>query len=550
MADTTEPLRKLLKLDTKFIWGPTQQNAFAKLKHLLSNIPTLSYFDPSNKTRVIADASPVALGAVLIQFNSNNEPNIISFASKSLSEVEKRYSQTEKESLALVWAVERFYYYLVRLDFELVTDQKPLETIFKPTSKPPARIERWLLRLQSFKFKVIYRSGKENIADSLSRLWKLERAKSFGDNVEKSIFHIISNSTPTALTISEISEKGSRDEEMIEAMEYIKCDSWPSNTINRYFPFRHELTTVGDIILRGTRVVIPTDLRAKVLELAHEGHPGESAMKRRLRAKVWWPLIDREVETFVKNCRDCLMVSRPNNPAPMQRHVFPNGPWQCVATDLLGPLPNNEYLLVLIDYYSRYQEIKFLRKITSDEIINAFQAIFCRLGLPKSLRADNGRQFISTEFRKYCKYNNITLITTPPYWPQTNGEVENMNKSLVKRLKIAHSKKLNYLKELENFILMYNVTPHGTTGSAPTELMFNRTIRDKIPGMQDISDDILDSAARDLDMINKQKGKRKGDTTRRAKPSDIKPGDKVLLRNVVASHKLTPTFDSTEYEVV
>ncbi|XP_053954513.1 uncharacterized protein K02A2.6-like [Anastrepha ludens] len=89
-----------------------------------------------------------------------------------------------------------------------------------------------------------------------------------------------------------------------------------------------------------------------------------------------------------------------------------------------------------------------------------------------------------------------------------------------------------------------------TTGTAPTELMYNRVIRDKIPGIHDITDDMLDSAARDLDIMNKQKGKEKGDMARKAKPSDIAPGDKVLLRNVVFSHKLTPTFDPTEYEVL
>lgn len=104
---------------------------------------------------MIADASPVALGAVLIQF-TDDTPFVVSFASKALSEVERRYSQTEKESLALVWAVERFYYYLAGIQFELETDHKPLEAIFKPTSKPPARVERWVLRLRSFNCKIIY----------------------------------------------------------------------------------------------------------------------------------------------------------------------------------------------------------------------------------------------------------------------------------------------------------------------------------------------------------------------------------------------------------
>ena len=101
----------------------------------------MAYFKIRNQAHFIADDSPVALGAVLIQFDFNDNPYIIFFASKSLSYVKKRYSQTEKESLALVWAVEMFYCYLLGLEFELVTDHKPLEAIFKPTLKSPTRIE-------------------------------------------------------------------------------------------------------------------------------------------------------------------------------------------------------------------------------------------------------------------------------------------------------------------------------------------------------------------------------------------------------------------------
>ena len=94
----------------------------------------------------------------------------MSYASRNLSEVERRYAQTEKEALALVWACERFHIYVYGREFQLETDHKPLECIFGKTSKPSARIERWVLRLQCFNFKVVYRPGKTNIADALSRL--------------------------------------------------------------------------------------------------------------------------------------------------------------------------------------------------------------------------------------------------------------------------------------------------------------------------------------------------------------------------------------------
>jgi len=81
--------------------GAKEQDAFDKLKSCLAKIPNLQYFNPKHKTHLIADASPVALGAVLLQFLGDDEPKIISFASRSLTDVEKRYSQTEKESLSL-----------------------------------------------------------------------------------------------------------------------------------------------------------------------------------------------------------------------------------------------------------------------------------------------------------------------------------------------------------------------------------------------------------------------------------------------------------------
>jgi len=84
----------------------------------------------------------------------------------------------------------------------------------------------------------------------------------------------------------------------------------------------------------------------------------------------------------------------------MRRHAFPSSPWVWVATDLLGQLPNNEHLLVLIDYYSRYIEVKFIQSIGSKVLIEEMSEIFSRLGYPKKLRTDNGRQYVSVELKK------------------------------------------------------------------------------------------------------------------------------------------------------
>jgi hypothetical protein len=139
-------LRRLTKKDAKFEWNGECQNAFEQLKQQLMNHSTLGYYDVTDRTQVVADASPVGLGAVLVQFKGS-DPRIISYANRSLSSIEQKYAQTEKEALALVWSVERFHYFLFGRYFELVTDHKALEVLFAPKSKPCARIERWVLRL-------------------------------------------------------------------------------------------------------------------------------------------------------------------------------------------------------------------------------------------------------------------------------------------------------------------------------------------------------------------------------------------------------------------
>ena len=119
----------------------------------------------------------------------------------------------------------------------------------------------------------------------------------------------------------------------------------------------------------------------RVLEAAHEGHPGIVAMTARLRSKFWWPRINIDTALIVKCCRGCTPVSNPTPPHPMKRRILPAEPWVDVATDFLGPLPTRDYLLILVDYYSSHKENKIMRNITSLETIKVLKEIFSRLGL-------------------------------------------------------------------------------------------------------------------------------------------------------------------------
>lgn len=141
VATKTYPLRQVIK-NNKFTWGKYQDSAFRRLKEILTNDSVLGFYSVNDPTFVIADASPVGLGAVLCQ-KSQEGPRIIAYGHRSLSEREQKYHITEKEAMALVWAVEHFHKYLFGKTFDLITDHKPLEFMFS-SKKHPLRTSRTL----------------------------------------------------------------------------------------------------------------------------------------------------------------------------------------------------------------------------------------------------------------------------------------------------------------------------------------------------------------------------------------------------------------------
>ncbi|KAL1021685.1 hypothetical protein UPYG_G00016520 [Umbra pygmaea] len=544
-ATRSEPLRRLTRKETKFDFGPEQKKAFQDLKDELARAGTLAYFDKEAPTKVIADASPVGLGAVLVQ-DQKGEMVPVCYVSRSLTDCERRYSQTEREALALVWACERLHPYVYGRKFDLVTDHKPLEVIYSPRSKPCARIERWVLRLQPYDFRVIHIPGKQNIADPLSRL--------LGDTGKKEIHKhgsedyvrfVATSATPRSLTTREVEEASATDPEIMEVRKAITNGIFEN--CKPYAPIANELCVVGYIVLRGTRIVLPQNLHTRAIELAHEGHLGIVGTKQHLRSKVWWPGMDKAAERYCKTCHGCQIVARPDPPEPLRPTPLPDRPWQDLAIDLLGPLPTNHYILVVVDYYSRYYEYDVLTSTTTEKIIDSLESIFSRHGLPVTCKSDNGPQFKSDLFREYCEKNGIKHVRTTPKWAQANGEVERQNSSLMKRIKIARAEGLDWKRELRKYVTVYRSIEHATTGKSPAELLFNRKMRGKLPDIGESSTTALE--VRDRDAEQKGKAKLYADERRGVQYSKVDVGDTVLIQQD-KTDKFTTPFKATPHKVV
>ena len=544
-ATLAEPMRQLTRKDVPFVFGPRQIESFIALKESLVEAGTLVYFKKGAPTQIVADASPVGLGAVLLQ-NQGDGPVPVSYASHSLSSVEQRYSQTEKEALGLVWACEKFHPYVYGMAFDLVTDHKPLQVIYGPRSKPCARIERWVLRLQPYTFKIVHVPGGKNIADPLSRLVSGEGYPTqYYTEAEEYVRFIAVNATPVALNIRTVEEESASDGELTQLREAIRTGNYA--TCKPYAPVAGELCITGQLVLRGTRLILPSKLRPVALALAHEGHLGIVGTKQKLRTKVWWPGMDKAVERYCRSCHGCQLVARPDPPEPIRSTPLPEGPWQDLAADLMGPLPSGHSLLVVVDYYSRYYEVEILQSTTTEKVIDKIDEIFSRHGLPVTLKTDNGPQFRSDEFRSYLMENGITHCKVTARWAQANGEVERQNSSILKRIQIAHAEGVNWRLELRKYLASYRGLEHPTTGRSPAELLFGRKIRGKLPELA--SDHRQDTEVRDRDWQQKAKAKMYADTRRGARYSDVNLGDSVLVREDRAN-KLTTTFNPTPHTVI
>ena len=567
-SDLTEPLRDLTKKNTPFCWTSRHDKAFQDVKTALTSQTVMAYFDETKETELVTDASPTGLSAILSQKTpGTGERKIVAYVSRSLSDVERRYSQTEREALAIVWAIERLHLYLYGGHFTLITDCKPVELILNnPQSKPPARIERWNLRLQDYDFAVQYVKGPENPSDYLSRHPNTSPQPTMNTPcLQAAADHYISflaqHAVPRAMTLLEIQEATKADPTLQAVVVAIHSNQWPSITspqkidpavslseMQTFSKIKAELTVneQDNIILRGSRIVLPVSLRHRAIQIAHEGHQGLVKTKKLLREKVWFPGIDALAKQILDNCNSCQANGPSNPPEPLRMTNLPPQPWHTVNIDFCGPFPSGEYLLVVIDAYSRFPEVEVVHSTLAKSTISQLEKIFARHGIPQIIKTDNGPPFSGHEYRLFMKEIGGEHRPSTPLWPQGNAEAENFMKPLVKAIKSAHNEKRNWKRELSKFLLNYRATPHTTTNVAPAELLYNRKIRTKLPNVT--TESKKHGEVKERDATAKKKMKNYADARSRAKLSEIKEGDTVLVRQK-KKNKLSTRFDPCPYRV-
>ena len=427
------------------------------------------------------DASPIGICAILMQIDKEGRKRTVQYASRALTPVEQRYSQTEREALAVVWACEHLHIYVMGSAVTLYTDHKPLVAIFSnPRSKPTARIERWTLRLQPYEIRLKYRSGKNNPADYLSRHTPPVTAKSMREEriTEEYINYVATASIPKSMTVAEIEQSTERDTTLQAIIHAIQHNRWNvelksginKQTFQSLQKVRDELsvTESGKLVLQGTRIVIPQELQKRAIELAHVGHQGIVKTKALIREKVWFSGIDHMLERMIRNCMPCQVTTPLSRQEPLQMSELPEQPWSELSIDF-GQVPGmSTHFLVISDDYSRYVVVETVKDLTAKAVIPVLDKVLGQFGIPDIIKSDNGPPFNSKAFHDFSLYRGFKHRKITPLWPLANAEVERFMRTIKKSMKAAITQGKSWNQELHSFLLNYRATPHSSTDFTPS----------------------------------------------------------------------------------
>lgn len=548
MAKLVHPLRKLLKKKVPFVLTDEHR---AALKEFKANIVkyAMGYFRKDWTNRLIIDASPMGLGLIHTQYNpkDHSQKHIVDLGSRTLTDIESRYHQTELEALALVWAVEKRHYYIYNVEFEVVTDNKAVQLIYgKHNSVQKGRIQRWGLRLMPYRMKLIHQEGSNNIADYLSRHPSTVAEKRYERWAEEQLNMLVSSSLPKAIKRRVIAKESRNDRRIQNAIAMVRNKKHMRDL--NFFKIAHELAITKDgLLLKGNRIVVPRSLQRAIVNIAHQGHQGIEKTKQLARRHIWFPNMSKMLERAVKECPSCRTNTKERKFNPVKSTELPLGPWRELAIDYYGPIWG-KYVVVLIDYFSRYPLAKVLGSTNAKTLIPYLDEVFALFGIPKRLKSDNGPPFNSREFAAFCDANNIEHDKITPYWPRANGLVEAFMKNVTKCVKNSQVSGRSFEEELKDFLRSYRATPHSSTGEAPNALLFRdkpSTVR--LPNA--LADDEITSKAREKDKRAKIKQASNQDKKLKAKQHEYKVGDSVLLLQTVKG-KATTVYDQHPYKII
>ncbi|GKA08863.1 reverse transcriptase domain-containing protein [Tanacetum coccineum] len=430
------PMTHLLEKETPFVFSKDCIDAFQTLKKKLTEAPILVVPDWNLPFELMCDASDFTIGAVLGQRKTKHfQP--IHYASKTMIEAQIHYTTTEKEMIAVVYAFEKFRPYLVLSKSIVYTDHSALKYLMNKQDAKP-RLLRWVLLLQEFDITIRDKKGSENLAaDHLSRLENPHKDvlenKDINENFPLETLGVISSkSTPWFADYANFHAgnfiiKGMTTQQKKKFFKDVKHYFWDDPYLFRI---------CADQIIR--RCVHGQEAN-DILKACHEGptgghHSANLTARKVFDAGFFWPTIYRDAHTMIKSCDTCQRQGKIS-----QRDEMPQNAIQVCeifdvwGIDFMGPFPSshgNKYILVAVDYLSKWVEAKALPTNDARVVVKFLKSLFARFGTPRAIISDRGTYFCNDQFAKVMFKYGVTHRLATAYHPQMSGQVEVSNRGL------------------------------------------------------------------------------------------------------------------------
>ena len=522
----TAPLRQLLKKDVPWQWEAEHAAALDTIKASLAKQPVLRYYDVEKPVTIQADASQSGLGACLLQ-----EEQPVHYASRSLTDAETRYSQIEKEMLAICFAVKKFHQYIYGKPVDVQSDHRPLEQIFrKPLAKSSPRLQRMQLSLQHYDLNVRYVPGKlMYMADTLSRAYLSddEHDPEAEEDLDV-LIHALVKDMPVSEPKKDKLREATEQDPDLQLVKQMVLRGWPRHrrstpkSIQGYWLVRDQIHIAEDLLCMDDRIIVPKLLQQEMLTTLHESHMGAEKTKSRARQALYWPSMADDIDKKVAECATCLRYRSSQQKEPLMPHQVPDRPWQKLGADFLT-CRGQDYLLV-VDYYSKYPELIEVQDKTAANLIMILKEMFGRHGYPDTLMSDNV-PFNCREFKQYADDYGFQLITSSPTYPQSNGQSERHVQIVKRMLKKAGDEGT----DVHLALLEYRNTPLTGTSFSPAQMLMGRALRSKLP----VTNKHLKPAqVEPYPQLVRLKQRQKRYYDRAAKPlAPLHPGDTVRVRN-------------------
>ena len=542
-AQMAKPLTDLTKKGVGFTWGPEQQTSFNLLKSAMTESLILTYPDYTVPFEIHPDACGYGIGAVLLQRIDGME-RPLAYASRLMTTSELNYSITEKECLALVWAVkEKFRTFIWGHPIKIVTDHHALCWLMSKKDLA-GRLARWSLALQEYQITIVHKSGRLHTdADALSR-YPVDKGAELDDDIPWVLSTREENDDNKGIVLKEDQRKEWADEfGKIERREETKF-SLIDNLL-----YRQKLTEHGSSL----RLCLPSPWRNEILKACHDdisaGHMGQTRTLAKIQRRYYWKGMRQDITDYVRNCQSCQTrkgVYR--KPAGLMENNQVELPFERVGMDILGPFPpsksGNRYIVVAIDYVTKWAETEALPNGSAEQVANFFtKKVILRHGAPQHLTTDQGKCFLAEMFQKIIASFETNHRTTTAYHPQSNGQVERINHTLADMLSMYVSSDHSDWDEVLPFVTFaYNTSRQETTGRTPFYLMHGREAVLPIDVVMGINPNTLETDSEEVYQklckirlevnekiaVAQEKAKARFDKNRR-ESENYTPGQKVLV---------------------